>query len=240
MAKSNSRNGGAIWLIVWRHSPTWEEGMVAGVWGSWSQYTGRQIVERDWNAGVPLNFPSFIWSRTLVIWMLLLHILTDLLILIDIPHRYVSMLSLNLDKMIVEIKHRDPFSSKSLEYLIKVQIPWPSPDCLNMCWATRELTFYVNSLDSNVDSHNSRRANAHLILQLLQTYMVCFSLCCPSHWIPSEKLAIDFCQRTSEEAGSINIERGPAWNTMWNQNLSGCPAYSLLSPSYRSLSEVYF
>lgn len=96
-------------------------------------------------------------------------------ILIDTPYRYVSMMSLNLNKMAVKVEYHSPFPSKSLEYLTEVQMPWPKPGPLNLCWATRESAFCLDPFDSDACNHISRPANVHLILQLRQAYMFCFS-----------------------------------------------------------------
>lgn len=95
------------------------------------------------------------------------------------------MLRLNLDKMAVKVEYPSPFSPKNLEYLTEVQMSWPNPGPLNLCWATRESAFCLDPFDSDACNLISSAAEVHLILQLPQAYMfasalymVCFSLSC--------------------------------------------------------------
>lgn len=142
---------------------------------------------------MPPNSLSFICSRILAYWKLLptsLWIFPPQLnlfgtILIDTSYRYVSMLRLNLDKMAVKVEYPSPFSSKNLEYLTEVQMSWPNPGPLNLCWATRESACCLDPFDSDVCNRIPSPAEVHLILQLPQAYMfasalymVCFSLSC--------------------------------------------------------------
>jgi hypothetical protein len=57
--------------------------------------------------------------------------------------RCVSMGTRNLGKTTVKLQHHRPFSSKILEYLIKIQIPWPSPGPLGLFGNTRESAFHI-------------------------------------------------------------------------------------------------
>lgn len=125
------------------------------------------------------------------------------------------MLCLNLNKMAVKVEYPSPFSSKNLEYLTKVQMAWPNPGPLNLCWATRESAFCLDPFDSDACNHISSPAEVHLIFQLPQAYMfasalymVCFCLSCLQPLNTLWNVSLDFSHRTPEGQAQWTVRSG--------------------------------
>lgn len=69
--KGNLRRKALLWCTIWDYRPSWQEGMVTGSWGTWSQDNTNQETKRDecWGSD---HFLLFILTRTPaqgVVWL---------------------------------------------------------------------------------------------------------------------------------------------------------------------------